>query len=473
MPNADHDLAAVGSARCGFRMVSRIEPRGTESTEANHGKVFMPPEPFVARRSPNLLVVSFLWSVSSVLLAVHFVSERDDSAKASVRPDSRVAPVFDWRIAGHRPAPPLVAALLRLADSCLPAIGLATAGVFVGGISSSHSVAAKPLQAFVVQVEPPHESHRTRRCPAPDRRRPAPRHPGTPRLRARALFAQQRGSGEDPRSASIVAHPDESIDRILKFVDYGHASIGGLTGGLAVAVDDVSMWLAYKLFEISTDGGRPGIEHALYRDGCFEPAAGRRTRHPRRSGAPLARNHGPCLCRLSSRVCAARSPGQRRAGAGARFQGTPRPAVVARIRKNYALDRARYFIPFATRTNLALVQTSRMWAQTVKHLDSLPAARGARGGGGHPRRTGQAVAAAHAPQRRRIVLPGAGAAGTRRFAPARARAPLRRAACRRRLGQGRPGHAAVAAGTPAGRRGPAPPGQPLRAVRLRPSAGCA
>jgi hypothetical protein len=49
-----------------------------------------------------------------------------------------------------------------------------------------------------------------------------------------------------------------------------------------------------------------------------------------------------------------------------------RPAVVARIRKNYALDRARYFIPFATRTNLALVQTARMWAQTVKHLDSLP-----------------------------------------------------------------------------------------------------
>jgi len=49
-----------------------------------------------------------------------------------------------------------------------------------------------------------------------------------------------------------------------------------------------------------------------------------------------------------------------------------KPAVVNRIRKNYALDRARYFIPLATRTNLGLVQSSRMWAQTVKHLDSLP-----------------------------------------------------------------------------------------------------
>jgi len=55
-----------------------------------------------------------------------------------------------------------------------------------------------------------------------------------------------------------------------------------------------------------------------------------------------------------------------------RIPAGARPAVVARIRKNYALDRARYFIPLATRTNLALVQTARMWAQTVKHLDSLP-----------------------------------------------------------------------------------------------------
>jgi hypothetical protein len=49
-----------------------------------------------------------------------------------------------------------------------------------------------------------------------------------------------------------------------------------------------------------------------------------------------------------------------------------KPAVVTRLRKNYALDRARYFIPFATRTNVGLVQSSRMWAATVKHLDSLP-----------------------------------------------------------------------------------------------------
>ncbi len=40
-----------------------------------------------------------------------------------------------------------------------------------------------------------------------------------------------------------------------------------------------------------------------------------------------------------------------------------KPAVVTRLRKNYALGRARYFIPFATRTNLGLVQTCRAFGR--------------------------------------------------------------------------------------------------------------
>src|ERR1043166_2061207 len=60
-----------------------------------------------------------------------------------------------------------------------------------------------------------------------------------------------------------LANPDASIDRILNFVDYGHASIGGLTGGLAIALDDVSMWLAYKVFWIAPmeDGQETSTRH--------------------------------------------------------------------------------------------------------------------------------------------------------------------------------------------------------------------
>jgi hypothetical protein len=46
--------------------------------------------------------------------------------------------------------------------------------------------------------------------------------------------------------------------------------------------------------------------------------------------------------------------------------------VIDRLRKNYALDRARYLIPFASKTNAAYVMTARVWADVLKQLDSLP-----------------------------------------------------------------------------------------------------
>ena len=76
----------------------------------------------------------------------------------------------------------------------------------------------------------------------------------TPELLASVLARYSRSNeGLAAILAKVdLANPDASIDRILKFVDYGHASIGGLTGGLAIALDGVSMWLAYKIFELST-----------------------------------------------------------------------------------------------------------------------------------------------------------------------------------------------------------------------------
>ena len=168
-----------------------------------------------------------------------------------------------------------------------------------------------------------------------------------------------------------VQNPDASIDRILKFVDYGHASIGGLTGGLAVALDGISMWLAYKIFEIAqmADGQESSTRYITMEAanvpsaedlGIPEDLAGRWNSLLARSFAAYHAEYA----RLDALAVA--EPQRVRTPPGAK------PAVAVRLRKNYALDRARYFIPFATRTNLGLVQSSRMWAQTVKQLDSLP-----------------------------------------------------------------------------------------------------
>ena len=195
----------------------------------------------------------------------------------------------------------------------------------------------------------------------------------TPELLASVLARYSRSNeGIAAILAKVdVANPEASIDRILKFVDYGHASIGGLTGGLAVALDGVSMWLAYKLFEIAqmADGQESSTRY-IAMDPRNIPEAGE-------LGIPedLAPRWRDVLARAFAAYHAeyARLDALSVAEPGRiRLPKDAKPAVVARIRKNYALDRARYFVPFATRTNVGLVQTSRMWAQTVKQLDSLP-----------------------------------------------------------------------------------------------------
>jgi len=195
----------------------------------------------------------------------------------------------------------------------------------------------------------------------------------TPELLASVLARYSRSNqGIGTILAKVdLANPDASIDRILNFVDYGHASIGGLTGGLAVALDDVSMWLAYKVFEIATMAdGQESSTRYITMDAANLPTA-------EELGVPtdladrwrdvmahaFAAYHAE-YARLDALATA--NPALVRVPPGAKT------AVVTRLRKNYALDRARYFIPLATRTNLGLVQTSRMWAATVKQLDSLP-----------------------------------------------------------------------------------------------------
>jgi thymidylate synthase ThyX len=195
----------------------------------------------------------------------------------------------------------------------------------------------------------------------------------TPELLASVLARYSRSNqGIDAILGKVDPRdPDASIDRILNFVDYGHASIGGLTGGLAVALDGVSMWLAYKMFEIAqmADGQESSTRY-IAMDAANVPG-------PEEIGIPpdLAPAWRQVLGRAFAAyhaetarldALAAAEPGRVRCPPGAK------PAVANRLRKNYALDRARYLIPLATRTNLALVQTARMWAQTVKHLDSLP-----------------------------------------------------------------------------------------------------
>lgn len=195
----------------------------------------------------------------------------------------------------------------------------------------------------------------------------------TPELLASVLARYSRSNDGLDKIMSQVDHnnPDKSIDRIFKFIDYGHASIGGLTGGIPIAMDNISMWLAYKLFEISqmSDGQESSTRYITLNE----------------TGLPLAEEIGipedlisdwnSVMSRSFSAYDHSVNTLTELIKLEPNLAGAPTNAndlLIARLSKNYVLDRARYFIPLATRTNVALIQSARMWAQTLTHLSSMP-----------------------------------------------------------------------------------------------------
>lgn len=160
--------------------------------------------------------------------------------------------------------------------------------------------------------------------------------------------------------------PDRSMDRIFKFVDYGHASIAGMTGGIPIAIDGISMYLAYKIFEIAQlcDGQESSTRY-IRMDTSSLP-------DPDELGIPCTfhtawYNYMEEAFRMYevARGTADLLPMP--------SEINSKPVKVRnRMRRNYALDRARYFIPFATKTNAAYVMTARVWAETIRQLESLP-----------------------------------------------------------------------------------------------------
>lgn len=171
--------------------------------------------------------------------------------------------------------------------------------------------------------------------------------------------------------ASILERfSDKNPDAIFQFVDYGHASIGGLTGGIAIAIDGVSMLLAYKLFEFAqmADGQESSTRYIELNESGL-PC-------PSQIGIPEQLHslwNTTCLegFRLYKFAYDALNQQVERNPECARIPEQAKPKARDRMLKNYALDRARYFLPLACKTNLAIVATARIWADTIRLLESL------------------------------------------------------------------------------------------------------
>lgn len=173
------------------------------------------------------------------------------------------------------------------------------------------------------------------------------------------------------------ANLDRSVDAIFRMIDYGHQSIADMAP-VAIFLDGISQWLAFLVWNLCPSGsgqesstryiemspsalGDPdaiGIPPALRREwqahmqACFGAYS--------RSTAlwqQLA-DENPARVRLPPELIADPSERSRK--------------KVVRLQRNYAFDRARYYLPFASMTNVMLLMSARGWVQLCQHLCSHP-----------------------------------------------------------------------------------------------------
>ncbi|MGO8670379.1 MAG: FAD-dependent thymidylate synthase [Capsulimonadaceae bacterium] len=206
----------------------------------------------------------------------------------------------------------------------------------------------------------------------------------TPELLAAsgARYSRNNDGLEAILSRVDPANLDKSVDAIFKMIDYGHQSIADMVP-VAIFIDGISIWLAYYLWSVCpTAGGQESSTRYLKMspEDLVPPAD---------LGIPpgeIAAWNG----RMAASFDAYRE-------ALALWEDVARaqpdsvripPSVVsdsserarkqeARMRRNFAFDRARYYIPAATATNVMMIMSARGWAQLCQYLisHSLPEAQ--------------------------------------------------------------------------------------------------
>lgn len=151
-------------------------------------------------------------------------------------------------------------------------------------------------------------------------------------------------------------------------IDYGHASIGDLVP-VALFIDGISMWLAYELFRISpTAGGQESSTRYIKLD---EEGLLSAEELGIQDGEAWGKRMGAAFSAYREALAfweqvAVDQPERVRIPAGVNER------AAARMRRNFAFDRARYFLPVAVQTNAMLVQSARAWVSVCQHLLSHP-----------------------------------------------------------------------------------------------------
>jgi thymidylate synthase ThyX len=160
-------------------------------------------------------------------------------------------------------------------------------------------------------------------------------------------------------------------ERVLKFLDYGHASIGGLTSGIPVGFDKVSMWQPFFtfFFQPKQDGQETSTRYC-----DFKPEG---LAHPQNLGVPSKFHQewyeiqleGFELSRIVNEYLDEKV---KKDPSIAKIPSDANPKEKERMIRNYGFDRARYTIPMAGLTNYGIIMSGREWAETLKFIGAIP-----------------------------------------------------------------------------------------------------
>lgn len=204
---------------------------------------------------------------------------------------------------------------------------------------------------------------------------------GTPALTPELLAATGARYSRSNEGLSAILdridpeNPDKSVDSIFRMIDYGHQSIADMAPA-AMFLDGVSIHLAYHVWSLcSVAGGQESSTRYLDLSTSLLP-------DPEMLGV----SDGEEWQRLMTdcfgayrmileewKILAEHEPELTRIPRELLDDASPKAVkAVERMRRNYAFDRARYFLPAAVPTNVMLVMSARSWVQLCQNLASQP-----------------------------------------------------------------------------------------------------
>lgn len=161
---------------------------------------------------------------------------------------------------------------------------------------------------------------------------------------------------------------DASIDRIFAHIDYGHRSIADMSH-CAVFMDQISIWLIYYCFWISqtASGQESSTRYVNFAGNCDSPYV------PADATADMNRSLQLYTEALDIWQKWATDHPEVLRLPQALIESTERrdQQKVERIRRNYAFDRARVFLPVAMKSNFVLMQPATGWVRLMQALDAL------------------------------------------------------------------------------------------------------